>query len=437
MLGPVINSALPGAEVAGATSLEDVLTRTTDVAPALVLLDLDSSGYKGIRAIIEFRTRFPESRVIVASVREAPAFIHALLKAGASGYLPKSARPNVMAAALRIVVEGSIYVPPQALQMQMGASSLDRKHLVGGKVTPRQIEILRLICKGFRNVQIAKRLAITQGTVKQHVHALFIALQVALLASRVNAYAYEFFEDERGGYPLAVAGAEISGRLAVIYAAYYLQSSQGGRGLLLPHVPGAQRARILIIGYGNSGGAAARLALAMGAEVTVLGRSLAGLRKFQGTVGDAVRCAVNSPEILAHEIRTADVVIGALLVSTNETPEMIGLDLVATMRPGSILIDVTCGYGRGYLSSFDRFSTLEEPSYTKNGVLHIKIDNMSSGVPLSAVHAVNAVSIPYLLALGDVIYGASPGASMERFGQLTCDGNVISPILQELFRATA
>lgn len=264
------------------------------------------------------------------------------------------------------------------------------------------------------------------------------ALTRALLANRVNAYTYEFFRDERGGYPLAVAGAEIAGRLAVIYAAYLLQRSQGGRGLLLPHVPGAPKVRVLIIGYGNAGGAAARLALAMGADVTVLGRSLAGLRKFQGTVGEGLRCLVNTPTVLAQEIRAADVVIGALLISTHDTPEMIGPELVKAMPKGSVLVDVTCGYGRGYLPTFDRFSTLEEPSYEKSGVIHVKIDNMSSAVPISTVHAVNAVSLPYLIALGDAIYDGNNDASiMDRFGRLTFDGRITNPILDDLFRASA
>ncbi|MCI0351789.1 MAG: hypothetical protein L0Z53_20405, partial [Acidobacteriales bacterium] len=94
--------------------------------------------------------------------------------------------------------------------------------------------------------------------------------------------------------------------------------------------------------------------------------------------------------------------------------------------------------GRGYLPTFDRFSTLEEPSYEKSGVIHVKIDNMSSAVPISTVHAVNAVSLPYLIALGDAIYDGNNDASiMDRFGRLTFDGRITNPILDDLFRASA
>jgi alanine dehydrogenase len=260
-----------------------------------------------------------------------------------------------------------------------------------------------------------------------HLGAFFHAegnlpLTRELLNSGTTAYAYEFFRTPEGVFPLAVPDSEISGKLAVLYAAYHLQSHLGGRGLLLADIPGAPRPRVVVIGYGNAGAAAARTALGLGVDVVVLGTNRERLRRFQAAMPE-VRCVLNTPDVVEREVLEADLVVGAILVSTYDTPEMIGEELVRRMKPGSMIVDVTVGYGSGYLPSFDRQTTHVEPVYERFGVLHCKIDAMPGSVPLTASRAVSPLITPYLIELGEAIYGGAP-APTAAAGLITKDGEV-------------
>lgn len=243
-----------------------------------------------------------------------------------------------------------------------------------------------------------------------------------LLRSGVNAYAYEFFKTPEGIFPLAVPDSELSGKLAILYGAYYLQSHLGGRGLLLTNTPGIEPPRVLVIGYGNAGAAAARAAQAMGASVVVLGTNRERLRRFHATVPQAA-CYINSREILEREVPQADLVVGAILISTYDTAPMIDDALVQRMKPGSVIVDVTVGYGSGYLPTFDRQTTHDEPMYERFGVLHCKIDAMPGSVPLTASRAVSPLIAPYVIALGNMIYEESSDPTSEA-GQVTCRGRI-------------
>ncbi|HKR50418.1 MAG TPA: NAD(P)-dependent oxidoreductase [Pseudonocardiaceae bacterium] len=246
-----------------------------------------------------------------------------------------------------------------------------------------------------------------------------LALTRALLSTRTTSYAYEFFCTPEGIFPLAVPDSEISGKLAILYAAYHLQSHLGGRGLLLAYVPGVPRPRVVVIGYGNAGAAAARTAHDLGADVVVLGTNRERLRRFQALM-PGVRCVHNTPAVLEREVLRADVVVGAILVSTYDTPPMIDEDLVRRMRPGAMIVDVTVGYGSGYLPTFDRQTTHVEPVYERFGVLHCKIDAMPGSVPLTASRAVSPLITPYLIELGNAIYGGAPSPTATA-GMITKD----------------
>lgn len=252
------------------------------------------------------------------------------------------------------------------------------------------------------------------------------ALTQELCRKKVTAYSFEFFRTPDGIFPLSVPSSEVSGKLAVLYGAYYLQKHLGGRGVLLTDVVGVERPRVLVIGHGNAGGAAARLANALGAEVVVLGANRERLRRFQATVPSTVRCHLNSPEVLAREVPESDLVIGAILVSTYDTKPMINEDLVRLMRPGSMIVDVTCGYGSGYLSTFDRETTHLEPVYERFGVLHCKIDALPSSVPVTVAQAVAPVRAPYLIALGRAIFEGIEDPVSEA-GKITEKGRVVHP----------
>jgi alanine dehydrogenase len=230
----------------------------------------------------------------------------------------------------------------------------------------------------------------------------------AMRASGMCSYALEFFRTERGEFPVPVSDNEISGHLAILLAAYHLQTAQGGRGVLLSRVPGAPPAKVVVIGYGNVGAAAARLAAALGAEVTVFGTRHEGLRRIAALMPPNVRCEVNDPERFEQSVLEADLVVGAILISTYDTPPMLPESLVRRMKPGAAIVDVTCGYGAGYMPTFDRFTHHETPFFERFGVLHCKIDAMPASVPLTAAAATSANVAPYLLQLAQAVYGGKP-----------------------------
>lgn len=260
-----------------------------------------------------------------------------------------------------------------------------------------------------------------------HLGAFFHAegnpgLTRALLESGTHAYAYEFFRTPDGVFPLAVPDSEISGKLAVLFAAYHLQSHLGGRGVLLADMPHVTPPRVVVIGYGNAGAAAARTARALGADVVVLGTNRERLRRFEASL-PGVTCLLNTPETLEREVLRADLVVGAILISTYDTPAMIDEELVRRMKRGSMIVDVTVGYGSGYLPTFDRQTTHESPVYERFGVLHCKIDAMPGSVPYTASRAVSPLIAPYLIRLGEAVHtGETDPTSTE--GLITSGGRI-------------
>jgi alanine dehydrogenase len=251
-----------------------------------------------------------------------------------------------------------------------------------------------------------------------------------LCKSGITAYSYEFFQTPDGLFPLSVPGSEIAGKLAVLSGAYYLQSHTGGAGILFSHVVGVQPPKVVIIGYGNAGGAAARLSVAIGAEVVVLGTHPERLRRFQATVPSSVHCYLTSPEVLERELPHADLVIGTILISTYDTPCLIGEDLVRHMKKGSVMIDITCGYGAGYLPTFPHFTTFEDPMVERFGVLHCKIDILPSAVPKTASQAISHVIVPYLIALGNAIFDPSVSDPTSAAGKIIEGGCILHPEVQ-------
>lgn len=257
-------------------------------------------------------------------------------------------------------------------------------------------------------------------------------LAAVLTDQRVSAYSYEMFEDDDGSFPLMTTDSEISGHMAVIYAAYHLQDQLGGSGTMLGRLPGVEAPRVLVIGHGNAGGAAARTAAALGADVTVVGTSRARLRRFAATMPPNVTCELNTPEFLAGLVPRCDVIIGAIRVSNYGTEPIVTDDMVAAMRPGSVIVDVTCGYGSGYLPTADQRTRELTEAYKRHGVIHVKNDCMPKLVYLTATTAMSQAAFPYLLALAEAVYTGAPDRVSQR-GLITTDGAVVHPhIRQEL-----
>lgn len=224
-----------------------------------------------------------------------------------------------------------------------------------------------------------------------------------LLNSKCKAYSYEFFRTAENIFPASVASSEIAGKVSIIYAAYYLQSHLGGSGVLLAPCVNVKPPKVLLIGYGNSGGAAARMASSLGADVVVLGTNREKLRSFQATMPSNVKCLLNTPDILEKEIIEADVVIGAILISTYDTEPMVDEKLIKKMKKGSIIVDVTSGYGPGYLSTFDKNTNFENPVFEKFGVLHCKIDILPAAYVSTTVSAMSKHLSYYLYEMANSI----------------------------------
>ncbi|WP_342733877.1 NAD(P)-dependent oxidoreductase [Bradyrhizobium sp. B117] len=227
------------------------------------------------------------------------------------------------------------------------------------------------------------------------------ALMKALKTSQLTAYAFEFIS-RAGTYPASVSDSDIAGRMAVIYAAYHLQSHLGGRGLLMGAAPNGPFPRVVIIGAGNVGRAAAQTAIALGAQVTIFVRNAAKIAQIEQEFGRRVRCLLNRRGVLREEVKKADVLIGAILISTFDTPAMVDERMVSTMKPGSVIVDVTCGYGKGYLPSFKSTTSHRAPARLINSVLHIKIDHLPASVPVTASKATSERVIRYVRKLADV-----------------------------------
>lgn len=188
ILPAVLRKALGEVTVATEATLEAGLMRAAgSVPPDLVLLDLGLPGCEGIDALTRFRLEFPELPVVVLSATVERESILGALDSGASGYIPKTSKPEVMIAALKLVAAGGVYVPPEALE-ELAAKAMPRPARGGSmELTDRQREVMRLILKGYNNERIASELAIAPNTVKQHAHAIFTILGVSTRAEAVIA----------------------------------------------------------------------------------------------------------------------------------------------------------------------------------------------------------------------------------------------------------
>lgn len=246
-------------------------------------------------------------------------------------------------------------------------------------------------------------------------------------ANGVTAYSYEYFKADDGSFPLMTPDSEISGKLAVLVGARQLLSSQGGRGILLAALPGIPSPKVVIIGHGNAGGAAARTAAALGNDVTVFGHRTESLRRFQATVPPSVKCLLVSDEALAREVQDADLVIGAILISTYDTPAFIPDELVKRMKKGSVIIDVTCGYGPGFIPTADRLTRLGAPAYEVHGVWHFKDPVLPTQVHRTSAIGASDNHASYLINLGKSIFDRSFNDPVSERAKFTDGGKIVHP----------
>ena len=220
-----------------------------------------------------------------------------------------------------------------------------------------------------------------------------------LLDSGCTAIAYETVTDGNGGLPLLAPMSEVAGRLAPQVGAWTLQKANGGRGVLMGGVPGVGPARVVVIGGGVVGTHAARVAAGMGADVTVLDRSLARLRYLDDVFGRDFKTSYASAGNTIELVREADMVIGAVLVPGAAAPKLISRAQLAEMKPGAVLVDVAIDQGGCFETS--RATTPRDPIYEVDGIMHYCVANMPGAVARTATIALGNATMPFMLALAD------------------------------------
>lgn len=219
----------------------------------------------------------------------------------------------------------------------------------------------------------------------------------ALLAAGTTAIAYETVELDDGSLPLLAPMSEVAGRLATQVGAHYLLANAGGRGVLPGGVPGVAPASVVVLGGGNAGKHAADIAVGLRADVTVIDLSLPRLRELDAGYGGRVRAIASSAYAVEQAVLGADLVVGAVLVPGRRAPTLVTDDLVARMRPGSVLVDIAVDQGGCFEST--RPTTHADPTFPVHGSTFYCVANMPGIVPVTSTHALTAVTLPYVRAL--------------------------------------
>jgi alanine dehydrogenase len=221
-----------------------------------------------------------------------------------------------------------------------------------------------------------------------------------LVKSGCTAVAYETVAAADGSLPLLTPMSEVAGRMSIQVGATALQKAYGGFGVLLGGVPGVQPARVVILGGGVSGTNAAQMAVGMGAQVTVVDRSLKRLRELDVQFGNAIYTAYSTMETIEKLVVQADLVIGAVLVAGAAAPKLVTRDMVARMEKGGVLVDISIDQGGCFETS--RPTTHAEPTYAVDGVIHYCVTNMPGAVPRTSTFALTNATLPYAKALANL-----------------------------------
>jgi alanine dehydrogenase len=220
-----------------------------------------------------------------------------------------------------------------------------------------------------------------------------------LLESGVTAIAYETVTRPGGGLPLLAPMSEVAGRMAIQVGAACLEKPRGGAGVLLGGVPGVAPGKVVILGAGVVGSHAAMMAVGLGAQVTVVNRSVERLRRLDALFGNRIRTQYATTAAVEALVLDADLVIGAALVAGAPAPKLVRREWLVRMRPGSVLVDVSIDQGGCFETS--RPTTHAEPTFVIDGIVHYCVANMPGAVPRTSTFALTQATLPFALALAD------------------------------------
>ena len=224
-------------------------------------------------------------------------------------------------------------------------------------------------------------------------------LTEAMLKSGAICLAYETVQLPNGSLPLLQPMSEVAGRMATLNGAYYLQKTKGGKGKLISGVPGVSPAKVLVLGGGIVGEAAALMAAGMGADVTIADISLPRLRQLDLETPANVHTLYSSEHNIRQQLPSVDIVVGSVLVPGDKTPHLISRDMLKLMEPGTVLVDVAIDQGGCFETS--RPTTHSEPVYTEEGIVHYCVANIPGAVPNTSTQALTNATLRYAVALAD------------------------------------
>ena len=232
-----------------------------------------------------------------------------------------------------------------------------------------------------------------------HISLLKKQMIEKMMEKRITALGFENLKDDSGTYPIVRSMSEIAGSAAMLIAGQYLGSAHYGKGVLLGGISGIPPTKVIIIGAGVVGEFATRTALALGASVKVFDNNVYRLKRLQNNLGVRVWTSVMEPKILAKQLKTCEVAVGALSNENGRSPIVVTEEMVMAMRPGSVIIDVSIDRGGCFETS--EITTHEHPTFNKHGVIHYCVPNIASGFARTASQAISNVLMPLLLEAGD------------------------------------
>ncbi|NHC39937.1 alanine dehydrogenase [Bacillus sp. MM2020_1] len=224
-------------------------------------------------------------------------------------------------------------------------------------------------------------------------------LAEALKDKGVIAVAYETVAVNRT-LPLLTPMSEVAGRMAAQIGAQFLQKNNGGLGILLAGVPGVNRGKVTIVGGGIVGTNAAKMAIGLGADVTIIDLSADRLRQLDDIFGNQIKTLMSNPFNIAEAVAEADLLIGAVLIPGAKAPKLISEEMVKSMKPGSVIVDVAIDQG-GIVETIDHVTTHDNPTFIKHGVVHYSVANMPGAVPRTSTMALTNVTVPYALQIAN------------------------------------
>ncbi|MBV6704652.1 alanine dehydrogenase [Bacillus thuringiensis] len=249
-------------------------------------------------------------------------------------------------------------------------------------------------------------------------------LTKALIDNKVASIAYETVQLDNRSLPLLAPMSEVAGRMSAQIGAQFLEKNKGGKGILLAGVPGVKRGKVTIIGGGQAGTNAAKIAVGLGADVTIIDLSAERLRQLDDIFGNQVKTLMSNPYNIAEAVKESDLVIGAVLIPGAKAPKLVTEEMIQSMEPGSVVVDIAIDQG-GIFETTDRITTHDTPTYEKHGVVHYAVANMPGAVPRTSTLALTNVTVPYAVQIANKGYkDACLGNTALLKGINTLDGYV-------------